>query len=486
MRRAWLAAGLIGVLGCNNFRDLFSAHADMAAQAAGQELSASRLAEIMGQTKGVRITREAADFVANVWIDYTLFSQALVQGKNLSDSTSVAETMWPQIVTVKGDRWFDTVLTRRLQLSAGAVDSMYNAGQQRLVQHILYTVPQGAGAAERESFRSKAQASLTRLRNGADFGVIAMAESQDFQSARDSGFLPPSPRGSWVTSVDSAIWSLPPGGISGLVESPYGYHIIKRPAVDAVRERLRTYLECRETSQLDSLYRDSVGTARGLKLSGSAIPLMRAALSDPEPQRHSNKKIVEFQGGGFTVADFLRWVFALPPQFIGQLRQATDDQLKEIVTLFAQNTILLEQADSAGISLTPVEWAGLERQHRAEVDTLRNGLGLGYEITDSSVAASERSKLAALRLDAYFNDLVTGKTRVRRMPATLSSWLRERGDYKVNEAGLMRAVELAEAKQAADSAAAAADSAKAGVPPTPPALGDSAARSANPAQEGSQ
>ena len=64
MRRAWLVVGLIAVLGCNNFRDLFSAHADVAAEAAGQELTAARLAEIMGQTKGVRITREAADFVA--------------------------------------------------------------------------------------------------------------------------------------------------------------------------------------------------------------------------------------------------------------------------------------------------------------------------------------------------------------------------------------------------------------------------------------
>ncbi|MEO8200889.1 MAG: peptidylprolyl isomerase [Gemmatimonadota bacterium] len=456
MRRVWLAVGLIAVLGCNNFRDLFSVHTDVAAEAAGQKLSADRLAQIMGQTKGVKITKEAADFVANIWIDYSLLAQALVQGKNLSDSASIAETMWPQIATVKGDRWFDTVLTRRLKLSPNAVDSFYKADQLRITQHILYTVPQTATSAERNAAHAKAEGTLARLRGGADFGALAITESQDFQSARDSGYMPPAPKGSYVTSFDSAAWSLAPGAMSSVVETPYGYHILKRPAEETVRERLRSYLESRETGQLDSLYRDSVGAARGLKITGSGIALMRAALADPEPNRHSSKKIVDFKGGGFTVADFLRWVFALPPQFITQLRQATDDQLKEIATLFSQNTILLQQADSAGIGLTPTEWAGLQQQHRAEIDSLRASLGLGSEITDTSVSESEREKLAGLRIDTYFNDLVTGKAQVRKMPATLSSWLREHMSYQINDAGLARALEFAEAKQKADSVAAAA------------------------------
>ena len=484
MRRAWLGLGLLAVLGCNSFRDLFSAHADVAAEAAGQKLTAERLAQIMGQTKGVQITREAADFVANVWVDYTLFSQALAQRKNLSDSATVAETMWPQIAQVKGDRWFDTVLTRRLDLPAGAADSLYNAGQLRLVQHILYLVPQGASESERTAAQLKAQGTLARIRGGADFGALASVESQDVQSARDSGFLPASPRGSWVTSVDSAIWSLSPGAVSGVVESPYGYHIIKRPTSAEAHPRLQAYLEGQATTQLDSLYRDSVATARGLELSGSAVALMRGAIADPESQRNSNKKIVEFRGGGFSVADFLRWVFALPPQFVQQLRQATDDQLKEIAKLFAQNTILLQQADSAGVDLTPTEWAALMQQHRAGIDTLRAALGLGYEISDSSVSAGERAKLAGLRLDTYFNDLVTGKTRVRPIPATLSAWLRRNGSYRINEAGLIRAVEIAETKQRADSAAAVDSMNQPAPGQVPPQLPDSGRRDSAPPQGG--
>ena len=481
MRRVWLVlVGVVVFAGCKNFRELFSAHADVAAEAAGQDLTAQRLADIMGGTKGIRVTREAADFVANVWVDYTLFTQSLVQGVDLSDSSAVAETMWPQIAMVTADRWFDTVLSKRLNLTAGAADSLFNSGQLRVIQHILYTVPAAAPAAERQGVLRKAQSALTRIRGGADFGAIAKLESQDPGSARDSGYLPPNlwRRGSTVTAFDSAAWSLPPNGVSGLVETPYGYHILKRPAAEVVRDRLTDYLQTTVTMELDSLYRDSLATTKKLELTGSAVPLMRAALQDPEGNRRSGKAVATYRGGDLSVGDFLRWVYALPPQYVSQLQQAEDEQLKQIASVFAQNAILLEQADSAHIGITSTEWAGLVQEHRAEIDSLRNSLGLGGEISDSSVSLGERSKLAALRLDTYFNDLVSGKARLRRMPATLSAWLRRQGNYRVNEAGLLRAVELSTAKQAADSAASA-DSLL-------PSTGDSAGRRRDSAGAGRQ
>ena len=309
MRRVWLVLVGVGVVaGCRNFRDLFSAHADVAAEAAGQDLSAQRLADIMGGTKGIRVTREAADFVANVWVDYTLLSQALVQRVDLSDSGAVAETMWPQIAMVTADRWFDTVLSKRLDLSASAADSLYNSDQLRVIQHILYPVPATAPAAERQSVLRKAQSALSRIHGGADFGAIAQLESQDPGSARDSGYLPPTlwKRGSTVTAFDSAAWSLPPGGVSGLVETPYGYHILKRPAAAVVRARLTDYLQSTVTVELDSLYRDSLALAKKLELTGSAVPLMRAALQDPEGNRGSSKAVATYRGG-----DFPRWAMTV-------------------------------------------------------------------------------------------------------------------------------------------------------------------------------
>jgi len=62
----------VALTGCSSFRDLFSAHADVAAEAGSLELPAERLAEmITSVTKGQaqRVTRETADFITDTWVD---------------------------------------------------------------------------------------------------------------------------------------------------------------------------------------------------------------------------------------------------------------------------------------------------------------------------------------------------------------------------------------------------------------------------------
>ena len=70
-RLALLSSLLLGtgLTACSSFRDLFSAHADVAAEAGEHRLTPERLTEIMSSGKGIRPNRDAANFVTNVWID---------------------------------------------------------------------------------------------------------------------------------------------------------------------------------------------------------------------------------------------------------------------------------------------------------------------------------------------------------------------------------------------------------------------------------
>ncbi len=447
MRKAWLMLGVLVLAGCNG--DLFRAHADVAATAAGQELSADRLGTLLSSTKGLKVNNEAAEFLANVWIDYTLFAHELVAGDSLTDSTRTVATMWPQIAEIESQRLFDTLLSRRAEtFSAAAADSAYRAGDIRAVQHILFGVQPNAQPPARAEARRKAETALTRIRSGADFGSIAMEQSQDFQSARDSGWLPAGPKGRFVTAFDSAAYSLKPGETSNLVVTPYGFHIIRRPDMATARPRMIQYLRQSMEDQLDSLVRDSLTRADKLEVASSAVKRARSALDDPQGQRNSGETLVSYQGGKFTVADFLRWVYAMPPQFVPQVKQAPDEDLVKFLTILAQNELLLRVADSTGVRLTPEEWAGIRQQQALTIDTLRTTLNLGSAITDTSVSASERQKIAAMRLDAYFDSVVAGTARLRRVPPPLSAALRTDGKYRVNQAGIARAVELAEADQA--------------------------------------
>src|SRR5918998_5449243 len=282
-----LAPLLLGtsVTACSSFRDLFSAHADVAAEAGSRRLTPDRLAEIMISGKGIRPDREVAKFVANVWIDYSLFAQAVANGKLPLDSAGIAEAVWPQLAELKGSHWHDTLMARRSALPPNAADSVYRGNDVRVLQHILYRVPPNAVPEVRTTARKKAEGTLARIRSGADFGKVASQVSEDPGSKVDRGFLPPSPRGKFVPAFDSAGWSLAPGATSGVVETPFGYHIIKRPSADLVRERLTAYLVERAGTRLDSIYMDSLAIQNEIKIKKGAADAMRAASEDPDDAR---------------------------------------------------------------------------------------------------------------------------------------------------------------------------------------------------------
>ncbi|HJP57810.1 MAG TPA: peptidylprolyl isomerase [Gemmatimonadales bacterium] len=448
MRRLLIAAGLLGIAGCSNFRDLFSAHADVAATAGALELKTDRLGQILAGPKGAQLNREASEFVGNLWIDYALFAQAVATGKLPTDSAAVAEVFWPDIADLRSRHWFDSLLARRSQVSPSAADSVYAGNQIRVFQHILFRVDPNAVPEERAAVHKQAETALTRLKGGADFGAMAAQLSQD-GSAQDQGFLPPKPRGAFVTAFDSAGWSLAPGALSGIVETPYGYHIIRRPPAAAVHERLTAWLREGAGVRLDSLYLDSLGIQRKVKIASTAPATIRAAVEDLDGSATSKKAIATYQGGEMTVGDIVKWIRQIPPAVVSQIKSATDTQLVSFARQVTNSELLLRQADSAHVTLTPAEWQQIRDQYRMQVDSLKADMAIsGADFADTTVAASERVKVAGLKLDQYFDALLAGKTRLRPLPSTLAAVLRSRMPHRLYEAGLARGLEQARAIRA--------------------------------------
>ncbi len=483
-----IAAALAG---CSNFRDLFSAHADVAAEVAPQELSAERLSQIvLGSGKNVKVTREVSKVVADIWVDYSLFAQALVRGQLPVDSAAIAEALWPELAEIKGTHWHDTLAARRSSVSDTAADSLYRMHDVRLLQHILFGLRPNTQPAQKAETRKKAEATLTRIKGGANFARLAAQLSEDPGTRADSGYLPPGPKGRFVPAFDSVGWALAPGQTSGIVESPFGFHIIKRPALNDVRARLGDYLTERAGVRLDSLYMDSLAKANDIQVLGDAAPTMRAAVESPEESRRSTKALTRFKDGELTVQEYLRWVRALPPQYGNQLRQGNDTMLHQFARVLTQNVLLLREAERGGMKVSPLEWASLERRYRSQLDTLRTEMDLsGSDLTDSSVGLAEREKVAALKVEQYFDRLIAGHTKLRPLPSALATLLRERMTFKIYDAGIARATDIGlEAKAKADSISPPGGMRPApGPPPVPGAAApgtarpDSAGASAKPA-----
>ena len=99
--------------------------------------------------------------------------------------------------------------------------------------HVLITVAEGAPPAARAAARAKAENVLKQARAGADFAKLAQTYSDDASKGRggDLGFFP---KGQMVPAFEAAAFALAPNQVSDIVESPFGYHVIKviekRPA----------------------------------------------------------------------------------------------------------------------------------------------------------------------------------------------------------------------------------------------------------------
>jgi peptidyl-prolyl cis-trans isomerase C len=125
--------------------------------------------------------------------------------------------------------------------------AVFDAGEKVRASHILVRVPEGTAPARKEELRKKAEALLGRVRGGEDFAAVARKSSEDPGSAAKGGELGAFGRGQMVPAFEKAAFDLKAGEVSGVVESPFGFHIIKvserlparKVSFPEVKERLK-------------------------------------------------------------------------------------------------------------------------------------------------------------------------------------------------------------------------------------------------------
>ena len=104
----------------------------------------------------------------------------------------------------------------------------YTVAEERRASHILIAADQALPAAERAKAKSKAQALLDEISKNPDsFAELATKNSQDPGSAVKGGDLDFFGRGAMVKPFEDAAYGLKVGDTSGVVETDFGYHIIR-------------------------------------------------------------------------------------------------------------------------------------------------------------------------------------------------------------------------------------------------------------------
>lgn len=108
-------------------------------------------------------------------------------------------------------------------------ETVKRIGPDGLVQasHILLRLNQQAPDSEVAAAKVRIDSIYKALKAGADFAELAKKVSEDPGSARQGGLLPFVQRGQFVKEFEDVAFSLQPGQMSDVVQTAYGFHIIK-------------------------------------------------------------------------------------------------------------------------------------------------------------------------------------------------------------------------------------------------------------------
>jgi peptidyl-prolyl cis-trans isomerase C len=128
----------------------------------------------------------------------------------------------------------DSEVTSKVVVQDAEVTSFYEQNLERFKQgdsvhasHILIGLPPNATPAQKAEAKTKAQAALKQVRGGADFATVARTQSQDQGSAPNGGDLGFFPKGQMTPPFEEAAFKLKAGAVSPVVETQFGFHIIK-------------------------------------------------------------------------------------------------------------------------------------------------------------------------------------------------------------------------------------------------------------------
>jgi peptidyl-prolyl cis-trans isomerase D len=288
---------------------------------------------------------------------------------------------------------------------------------------------------------------------GANFASMARRYSEDPGSKSHGGYLAATPRGQFVPAFDSAAWTLPPGGMTPLVRTPFGFHLIRRPPLAEVRDSFRVQLERWRAGQLDSLYLDSLSRERKLEVESGAAARVREAVPQIVAARQDDHALARYRDGTFRVKDLARWLLVLDPNDVRGIGSASEAQLTQFIRLLAQRDMLLQQADAAGVGLTPEDWQRVRSEHDSSLSRVEGVLGLTPEILrDSGATPAARVRIAMAHVDGYMDRAVTqGVAPFYPVPPFLAGALRQGEQWSLDQAGITRALEAAAAIRARDT-----------------------------------
>jgi peptidyl-prolyl cis-trans isomerase D len=284
----------------------------------------------------------------------------------------------------------------QVQVSDAEVTDYYNKNlksyttpEQRTASHILINLSRDAKPAEQAAAKAKAESVLAEVRkNPANFAEIAKAQSQDQGSAAQGGDLGVVEKGAFVKPVEDAIYALKEGEVSGLVQSEFGYHVIKVTALKPAQQK-----------PLEAAKDEIAADLKKQKLSKKYSEMAETFTNMVYEQSESLKPVADKLGLKIETVDGLT---RKPNPVLAQAPYSNEKFLAAIFGVDAvknkRNTEAVEVSPSVLISGRVVEFKPATKRPLAEVDaqirqrvTLEEAARLARAAGEQKLAAAKAS-----------------------------------------------------------------------------------------------
>lgn len=438
---------------------------DVAATVGGQQLSVTRLSDILGNSQAP-LEKDVARQIAELWVNYQLVATAGAKGDSLADKATMENALWSSIQNMKVKKFYDTYQKTWDTVTVGTDEARFNTGEAMAARHILVKVDPTASPEQKAAAKAKAEG-IRAQATPANFASLA-AKSDEPGAAERGGDLGVFQRGQMVPEFEKAVLAIKPGEISPVTETSFGFHVIYRSTYNEVKDAFTPIAKQRNTAIADSVYLAAAEKNAKVELTSDVAIKAKAIARNPLGYAKDKSTLAKYKGGELTSTEFADWLMAYPPQsqVRPQLIGAADSLVTKFVQQIVRNELMLRTADSTKMQADTAELSNLYLNYKNAVTQTWTALGVDpTKLADSAKAGGDKEKIASARVETFFDKLVKNEVQFVDVPYPVARALQGKYPFSVNDAGLDKVVEKAK------SVRAAADSlrAKQGPPGAPPA-----------------
>lgn len=386
-----LAAAPLALAACGGFGSAMTSHTDVVAKAAGKELKVEDAAQLLAANPQIPEDKQVVQALAELWVDYTLLATAAAEDSTLAvlDLDKFAEDQREDQTVF---RFLESSVRADTSLTDQQLEQLWNTegpGVEVKARHILLRPPGGEGQpaptpAQSAQLKQRAEQIRARAAAGEDFAALAAETTEEPGGKERGGDLGWFGRGRMVAQFEEAALTMQPGQVSPVVETPFGYHIIKvedrrQTPMAENRAMFRQQAQQQARQKAVGAYVDSLKKASNLQVQEGAIQAVKDLAGQEDLAlrgRAAARKLVTFQGGELNAGELAELMQSAQPQEREQIKTAQDEQLRSLLEDQALREVLLAEAGRKNFTLPPAVVDSINRDTRAAVRQLLQMSGL--------------------------------------------------------------------------------------------------------------